>query len=133
MVQKPSAVVVLVSDSERRVLAVSRKGNLADLGLPGGKVDPSDADPLAATCREFWEEIGVRVQPEELEFVYERTDPASGLVAWCYALKASALKEPPRAVEPNTWVGWVTPERLLEPTNLFHQYNRGLFEHLEWL
>jgi len=130
MSQRPKAVVVLVMNANRHVLAVSRKGKLDDLGLPGGKIDPTDESPVHALCREIQEEVGIRVLPEELVFVYERVDPATNVVAWCYAFMWDPTRGLPKAVEPNTWVGFVPPERLLEASNLFHEYNLGLFKHV---
>ena len=132
MTSKPGAVVVLAVDANRHVLAVSRKGKLDDLGLPGGKIDPTDESPVLALCREIREEVGIRVMPDELEFVYERVDPATHVIAWCYALRVGPTRGLPQAVEPNTWVGFVPPERLLEPSNLFHEYNLGYSNTWGW-
>lgn len=54
----PTAVCALVRDAAGRVLAVSRRHDHADLGLPGGKVDPGEA-PTAAALRELHEETGL--------------------------------------------------------------------------
>jgi len=126
---QPSAVVIFCQDQDGNVLAVSRKGNLEDLGLPGGKIDPSDPTPADAICREFYEEVGVPITPVDVKFVWERLDPASGNIAWCYRLLRN-LPGLPQAVEPYTWVGWVRPERLLLQSCVFREYNRGLFKHL---
>lgn len=129
---KPSAVVALISDRAGNILAVSRKGNEEDLGLPGGKIEEGEK-PEVALSREVREEVGLRIDPPEFVFIYERIDPASGHVAWCYSVTLGQLREQPRAVEAHTWVGWVKPERLLEKTCLFREYNLGLFQHLGWV
>lgn len=51
-----SASVVIVEE-EGRILAVSRKDNHSDLGLPGGKIEAGET-PVTAACREALEEIG---------------------------------------------------------------------------
>ena len=126
---QPSSVVILCQDQAGNVLAVSRKGNLDDLGLPGGKIEPSDPTPVDAICREFYEEVGIPITPSDVRFVYERQDSVSGDIAWCYHLFRT-LPGLPQAVEPYTWVGWVRPGRLLLQSCMFREYNRGLFKHL---
>lgn len=54
------AACVLVVSSDGRVLAVSRKHNPHDFGLPGGKVDPGET-PWEAARRECEEETGLKV------------------------------------------------------------------------
>jgi 8-oxo-dGTP pyrophosphatase MutT (NUDIX family) len=51
-----SASVVLVEE-DGLILAVSRRGNHSDLGLPGGKIEAGEM-PIAAACREAVEETG---------------------------------------------------------------------------
>jgi len=51
-----SAAVVIIKN-ENKILAVSRKGNHKDLGLPGGKIELGES-PTTAACREAVEETG---------------------------------------------------------------------------
>lgn len=55
-VPEGSAAIVVV-EREGLVLAVSRKHDHADLGLPGGKIEPGE-DPITTVCREAVEETG---------------------------------------------------------------------------
>jgi 8-oxo-dGTP pyrophosphatase MutT (NUDIX family) len=126
--ESPSSVVALFlreGKNGKEVLAISRKGNLEDLGLPGGKIEPGE-DPAVAVRRETREEGGVEV--EEAVKVYERVDPVDNKVAWVYRI--DSFKGEPSACEPNTWVGWVPFKRVLEPNCTFREYNHGLFKHL---
>jgi len=61
---RPAAVLVPVVDRpEPTVLFTQRAQHLPDhpgqISFPGGKIDPGDADPLAAALREAEEEIGL--------------------------------------------------------------------------
>ncbi|HWM81792.1 MAG TPA: CoA pyrophosphatase [Pseudolabrys sp.] len=61
---RPAAVLVPVVDrAEPTVLFTQRAQHLPDhpgqISFPGGKIDPGDADPLAAALREAEEEIGL--------------------------------------------------------------------------
>jgi 8-oxo-dGTP pyrophosphatase MutT (NUDIX family) len=61
---KPAAVLVPIIDrSEPTVLLTLRTADLAShagqVAFPGGKIDPSDASPVAAALREANEEIGL--------------------------------------------------------------------------
>lgn len=68
---RPAAVLVAVVDHpEPTVLLTQRAQHLPDhpgqISFPGGKIDKTDADPVAAALREADEEIGLRrelVQP----------------------------------------------------------------------
>ena len=51
-----SASVLVIRDGDK-ILAISRKGDHDDLGLPGGKIEQGES-PITAACREAVEEIG---------------------------------------------------------------------------
>jgi 8-oxo-dGTP pyrophosphatase MutT (NUDIX family) len=61
---RPAAVLVPIVDrAEPMVLFTQRSAHLKDhagqISFPGGKIEPSDASPLAAALRETEEEIGL--------------------------------------------------------------------------
>lgn len=75
---KHTVQAVMIND-EGRVLAVSRKDNHNDFGLPGGKVDPEDFEfdpevfdsPFHAAChREVMEETGLDIDMSSSVMVF---------------------------------------------------------------
>jgi mutator protein MutT len=120
-----SVAALVFCDS--KVLAVSRKTNHSDLGLPGGKIDAGET-PEEALVRELREETGVTA----IKFrpVFEdpcRTEGGESRPARVYLVEA--WEGEPTAIE-DAVVEWVLPERLFEPTNSFCHYNIALFKHL---
>lgn len=121
----PYSVVALLWN-EGRLLAVSRKDNHEDLGLPGGKIDPGET-PEKAIHREVLEETGLRLTG--LEHVFDHLDRVEGderRPARCF----KATWEGTIQSGETGWVGWVEPIRLLSETSTFREYNRALFLHL---
>jgi 8-oxo-dGTP diphosphatase len=109
-------------------LSVSRKTNHADLGLPGGKVDPGET-PEQALVRELREETSITA----LRFKPIFEDPCrmeNGELRPARTYLVYAWEGAPKAMK-NAIVKWVMPHRLLEQTNSFCSYNRKLFEYLE--
>lgn len=68
LVRAAVAIPVLLRDGRHQVLLTQRPEALpahpGEICFPGGKVDPADASPLAAACRELREEVGVA--PEKI-------------------------------------------------------------------
>ena len=56
------AVCAFILDFDGKVLTVSRKDNPNDIGLPGGKVDPTDSSDQQALEREVLEETGFSIK-----------------------------------------------------------------------
>lgn len=124
MTKLPRSVVALILREDGWILAVSRRGRPNDLGLPGGKIDPGEI-PSEAVMREVAEETGVLLR--DPEFCYERVDNSDGAVAWCYRGEWSGT---PRQMEDGIAVVWVKPERLLDASCTFREYNRGVLSAL---
>jgi 8-oxo-dGTP pyrophosphatase MutT (NUDIX family) len=119
------------------VLAVSRKHDRHDWGLPGGKLEP-DEDPLAAAVRELAEETGLTVEPHRLELVYsgvthtKKWTPTYALTPKFlrrYSSELGQAMERRLAAPRDTGqgaVGWVSWEELCSPRATYHLYNREL-------
>lgn len=58
MAPTKQAACVLIVSADGKILAVSRKDNPEDFGMPGGKVDPGET-PAEAAARELTEETGL--------------------------------------------------------------------------
>lgn len=121
----PLFSVVALMRQNGAILAVSRKDNHEDFGLPGGKIDPGET-PEKAIAREMDEEVGC--QPRVMFPVFEHLDRVGGderQPCRCYlVLEWEGTPRPKEGAK----VEWVRPGRLLEPSCSFHEYNRKLFE-----
>lgn len=124
--QTPSFVVALIVKGEH-VLAVSRRNRPADLGLPGGSIEPEEL-PFDALVREVKEETNVDVKAAS--FCFARVDETTdGKIAWAYLV--TEWSGEPEQREEGITVQWVEPARLLEEGCTFRDYNRRLFVWLD--
>lgn len=126
MNQDPFSVVALL-ERNGLVLAISRRNDHENLGLPGGKIEPGES-PEEALVRELGEECGILA--EEYEMVYEHLDRVEGdLRRPCRGYRVTSWAGSPHSVEGQRVV-WVPPGRLLEPSCSFRDYNERLFDHI---
>lgn len=70
--EKSVSVQVVILNPEGEVLAVSRKNDHNDFGLPGGKVEVYDKSLVMAAVREVKEETGLDIFNVELIFAMHR-------------------------------------------------------------
>jgi 8-oxo-dGTP diphosphatase len=120
------SVTALIVNGEGKVLAVSRRNDPDNLGLPGGKIDSGET-PEQAVIREVKEEVGIDII--KFESVFDRPDfPGWEMVCRCFRI-TEYIGEP-KEIEPDIKVVWVCPERLLEPNCTFANYNSALFKHV---
>lgn len=127
---KISAVIALIV-RDGLVLSVSRKHDVNDLGLPGGKVEPKDASPFAALRREVEEETGLIV--EDAQPIFRRVDNGSGDLHFVETYFVSRYSGEIRQMEEGVRVAWVPFEELLSPScQSYRAYNEALFRSLQW-
>jgi 8-oxo-dGTP pyrophosphatase MutT (NUDIX family) len=108
------------------VLAASRKDNLNDWGLVGGKCEEGESFEDAA-ARECFEETNIRAY--DLHFVFERRD--KGYVVKTFMPEkyyGKILSDEEQAAKKEGRVKWATPQELMEGS--FGKYNKILFQEI---
>lgn len=116
-----AACVLILRPSDGKVLAVSRKHDETQFGLPGGKVDPGET-PREAAIREALEETGLDVRL--LQPVYAGV--CVGEIphyTWTYLAAILGQKQLPDEEGKVAWVSW---SRLFEGP--FQEYNLRVYE-----
>lgn len=121
-----SACVYIECPVTRMILAVSRKDNPNDFGLPGGKVEPGQTE-MEAAYAELSQETGIFLYRKlidgstSLQEIFRR----DGGVTFRASL-TSVFMIVPKAPGETGVVAWVTPQQLVD--GCFGDYNRRLLE-----
>ena len=116
---------VFAMNEKGEVLAVSRKDNPNDFGLPGGKVEPGET-PAQAALRELLEETGYEVvDPRYAQIIYHGEHKNALVVT--YDVPAQVLRKISTPKESGV-VAWIQPEILIKGT--FGEYNHSLLRAL---
>lgn len=116
---KQAACCLIIAD-DGKILAVSRKDNPSDFGLPGGKVDPAE-DAITAAARELKEETGLIAVNLHPIFTRKEVD---GFTTTTFATEVEGQIN----TEESGVIRWVTPEVLCQ--GCFGEYNKRLFRKL---
>ena len=117
------------------VLKVSRGAHTtSQWGLPGGKVDATDASPAAAAARELLEETGLQVDTSSLELVFEAD--VGKVRSACYLLRHVVRREDVQMglVSSEGYVQWAEDWSEIVDNSPFKEYNAALRELMrrEW-
>ena len=126
--QKQAVLLLYINpENGQEVLSVSRKDNHAQLGLPGGKVE-TDETLIQGLCREFREEIGVSLDPNCIEFLFQDWDTDYDTLTYVYS---GTLKLPPTPFinTEGARVEYVSAAELISPEHSpFSEYNLKMFK-----
>ena len=115
---KKAAIVFI--QNENKILAVSRKHNFNDFGLPGGKVEEGESFVDAAR-RELFEETGLQV--DTLKEIFERDSKRFRVKTFTPNKFWGEIKSSEEGK-----VLWVEPKILVAGS--FSEYNSNLFKSL---
>jgi 8-oxo-dGTP diphosphatase len=118
----PKAACVLLQ-KDGLILAVSRKSNSDDFGMPGGKVDSGETVEQAAR-RELKEETGLDAGTLRKLYSGACESETPGLIYWTTTYVAEDFEGELRTREKGV-VKWVRPVVLLRGT--FRAYNQNVF------
>ena len=129
-----SAVVLAVVRADGMVLSVSRRHKPQLAGLPGGKVDPGETT-LQAVVRETAEEIGLCLDPVQLEPVYSAMchgqGPRDSYWVTTYLYPAELVAAGELRAEDGLTLSWQSEQVLSDAQHSpFAAYNAGLFQAL---
>jgi mutator protein MutT len=103
-----------------KVLAVSRKNNKNDFGIPGGKCEEGESFEDCA-ARELQEETGLKALGVRKIFIMQ--DDAGWIMATCVVEKYLGEISTTEAGK----VTWLTPKELITNSS-FTNYNKKLFD-----
>jgi 8-oxo-dGTP pyrophosphatase MutT (NUDIX family) len=114
------AVSIILKNSKGQILAVSRKTNHLDFGLPGGKIEDEDLNFDDAIRREVKEETGLEIY--DLQIVHN--DIWNGVEEYTYYGKYFGMIY---TNEPHI-VKWVHPIEITKGS--FGEYNKKVLTSL---
>ena len=113
-----AAAIGIVRNALGAYLTVTRPEPPHEFALPGGHVDATDADPLAAMVRELAEETGVKVtKAHEVQSLKSPVDGRTVHVFVVDEYEGAGDREPP--IEEGTRVSWLTADQLLTQAYLY--------------
>jgi ADP-ribose pyrophosphatase YjhB (NUDIX family) len=124
MEKKVDAVQVVLINGKGEVLAVSRKDNHSDFGLPGGKVESQDNSLIMAAIRETKEETGIHIYNLELIYAaHSRGRMGYTYLAECESETINYNKE----MEPHV-VKWTNYQEVID--GKFGEWNKQVYKSL---
>jgi ADP-ribose pyrophosphatase YjhB (NUDIX family) len=118
-----SACVYIECPITGLILGVARRNDPNAFGLPGGKMEETDANEKETAQRELKEETGALILVSRLREIFRR----QGGVTFRARVQDVIARQPPKAGEPR--VAWVTREQLIDGP--FGVYNKRLLEAID--
>jgi mutator protein MutT len=118
---KHIASCALLINDQGKILGVSRKDDLNDWNLPGGKAEPGET-PEDTAIRETKEETGLDIS--NLVSV-RKVRREGGVVSYFHADFSGQIASSEEGA-----VRWLHWNDLLRPENTFHKTNQRLFDQL---
>ena len=134
---RAAVALILAGDPKDISLCLIRRAEHEDdpwsgqMALPGGRVDATDADPLAAAIRETWEEIGLRLEGAELlgplsEMPVYARGADTGMALYSFLFVLAGEPPPLRLNQEVAEVYWLSLSHLLDPIHWDEvQYQRA--------
>ena len=127
----PHAAVFYITRSDK-ILAVSRKNNPNDFGLPGGRVEPLELD-VDAAIRELKEETGINLHFIWTKQIFEALDD-HGYWTVCFMPIPNLIGNQDYQINTTNStetgvVDWITKEELLSGS--FGNYNKKILQKIE--
>ena len=119
-VRKTSAGTLVIRP-DGRVLAVSRRENEADWGLPFGICDPGET-PEETAIRETREETGLRAY--DLKKVFEEQARTHHAITYLARVEGTVKSSEEGRAD------WVDYHQLTQPTSTYWEYNRKLLREV---
>lgn len=120
------ASTVLIFNRQGQILAVSRKEDKNDFGLPGGKINFGET-VIQSAIRELKEETGLEIKESDLKEVFNRIDEDYAVI--CYLAKIDSAKGEISTTEKGV-VRWVEPKEII--LGCFGKYNHNLLNYLNY-
>lgn len=118
-------VILLAQTPEGNTVAISRRDEYTQLGLPGGKVEIGET-AIEALLREIKEELNVDLNQDHIEWLYEAKEGDTQTITFKYSLPIDVTQLAVINTE-NCFITALPLENLTNQTvSPFWEYNQGL-------